>query len=138
MTALEKFYLVVADAILVLHFAFVAFVVGGLILIWVGRWRGWRFVRNVWFRLGHLAAIGVVATESLAGVVCPLTTWEDHFRLLAGGERQYQESFIQYWLHRVMFFEVEERLFTLGYIAFFLLVALSFWWVPLRRRQPVE
>jgi len=134
MTALERFYLVLADAVLLLHFSFVAFVVFGLILIWVGRWRQWNWVRNLWFRLAHLAAIGFVAAESLVGFVCPLTAWEDRLRLLAGREQRYAGSFIQHWLHRVLFFEFDERVFTYVYAAFFLLVALSLWLVPPQRR----
>ena len=42
-------------------------------------------MRNFWFRGSHLGAIAVVAAESLVGFVCPLTTWENRLRLLAGG-----------------------------------------------------
>jgi len=78
-------------------------------------------------------AIGVVAAESMAGLICPLTTWENRLRLLAGGEQRYQGSFIQHWLHRVIFFDGDERIFTLAYLTFFLLVALSLGLVPPRR-----
>jgi uncharacterized protein DUF2784 len=132
MTTLQRFYLVLADLVLVVHAAFVAFVVVGLVLIWIGRLRRWSFVRNIWFRAAHLAAIGVVAAESLADFVCPLTTWEDQLRLLAGGEQRYQGSFIQHWLHRLIFFDLGESVFTIAYIAFFLVVALSLWLVPPR------
>ena len=104
----------------------------GLGLIWVGRFRGWLFVRNFWFRVVHLAAIGMVAAESLSGFACPLTAGEDRLRLLAGGEQRYAGSFIQHWLHQVIFFNLDESVFTIAYVAFFLAVALSFWWVPPR------
>ena len=132
MTHLQRFYLVLADLVLVVHAAFVAFVVLGLALIWIGWLRRWVFVRNFWFRLLHLAAMGVVAAESLAGFVCPLTTWEDRLRLLAGGEQRYQGSFIQHWLHPVLFHDFGEGVFAIGYLAFFLVVILSFWLVPPR------
>ena len=133
MTAVQRLYLVLADLVLILHAAFVAFVLFGLVLIWIGRFRRWAFVRKFSFRLAHLAAIGVVAAESLAGFVCPLTTWENHLRLLAGNEKRYEGSFIQHWLHRVMFFDGSERVFTIAYILFFLVVALSLCLVPPRR-----
>ena len=133
MSGLQRFYIVLADAVLVLHVAFVAFVIIGLLLVWIGWLRRWAFVRNFWFRATHLAAIGVVATESVAGIVCPLTSWENQLRFLAGGEVYYQGSFIQHWLHRVMFFDCGERIFTMSYVAFFLFVALSLWLVPPRR-----
>jgi hypothetical protein len=110
--------------------AFVAFVIVGLALIWLGGWRRWAYVRNFWFRVAHLAAIGVVAAESLAGFVCPLTTWENQLRLLAGGGERYAGSFIQHWLHQLLFYDVSERVFTLIYVAFFTAVALSLWLVP--------
>jgi hypothetical protein len=132
-TPAQQFYLVLADAVLVIHVAFVAFVIVGLLLVWIGRFCQWRFVRRPWFRLAHLAAIGVVAAESLVGFICPLTTWENRLRLLAGGEQRYQGSFIQHWLHRVLFFEADENVFRIAYVGFFLLVALSLWLVPMRR-----
>src|SRR5436190_1383206 len=106
MTNLQRLYLLLADLTLIVHFAFVAFVIVGLLLIWIGRFRHWAFVRNVWFRAAHLVAIGFVAAEALTGIVCPLTTWEDRLRLLAGGEQRYQGSFIQHWLHQMLFFDV--------------------------------
>ena len=133
MTSLQRCYLMLADLVLVVHAAYVAFVIVGLLLIWIGWQRRWVFVRNLWFRGAHLAAIGVVAAESMAGFVCPLTTWEDRLRLLAGGQERYAGSFIQHWLHQMMFFDVDERIFTIAYIVFFLLVALSLWLVPPRR-----
>ena len=140
MTPTQQCYLVLADLTLIVHFAFVAFVVIGLVAVWVGRIRGWAVVRNFWFRATHLAAIGVVAAESLAGFVCPLTSWEDRLRLLAGGEERYQGSFIEHWLHRVMFFDIDAKVFAVIYIVFFLAVALSLWLVPPRwpRRARLE
>ncbi len=78
------FYRLLADVILVVHFTFVAFVVLGLLAVWTGRFLRWSWVRNFWFRLAHLLAIGIVAAESLGGIVCPLTTWEARLRELAG------------------------------------------------------
>ena len=60
--------------ILIIHFFYVLFVVGSLPLIWFGAWFKWVFVRSVWFRYLHLAAIVLVVIESLLGVVCPLTS----------------------------------------------------------------
>jgi len=117
-----------ADLILVVHFGFVLFVVGGLALVWIGALAGWRWVRNFWFRVAHLAAIVFVAGESLAGIWCPLTVWEAALR---GG--QAEKSFVAYWIHRVMFFDLPEGFFTVAYILFALAVAATWYWVhPLR------
>ena len=40
-----------ADAILLIHFLFVLFIVGGLALTWIGAWHGWLWVRSIAFRL---------------------------------------------------------------------------------------
>lgn len=133
MTLFQRLCLALADVVLVVHAAFVAFVVVGLVLIWVGWFRGWAFVRNFWFRVAHLAAIGVVAAESLTGFVCPLTSWEDRLRLLAGGEQRYQESFVQHWLQPLIFFDIDDLTFRIIYVVFFLTVALSLWLVPPRK-----
>src|SRR5258705_497530 len=43
-----------ADALLVVHFLIAGFIVGGLILVWIGALAGWAWVRNRWFRYLHL------------------------------------------------------------------------------------
>jgi hypothetical protein len=118
--------------LLLIHVAYVAFVVFGLGVVWLGAWRGWAFVRNFWFRVAHLAAIGVVAAESMVGLVCPLTTWEDRLRRMAGGEERYEGSFLQHWLHRVLYLDLHEHVFTVIYLIFLFAVAATFWLVPPR------
>lgn len=118
-----------ADLILITHFGFVLFVVGGLALIWIGAAAGWRWVRNFWFRIAHLAAICFVALEALIGMVCPLTEWEDALR----GART-ETSFIARWIHRVLFYSFPDWVFTTAYVLFALAVALTFRLVPPRRR----
>jgi len=54
-----------ADAVLIVHLLFVAFVVGGVAFIWIGAMCGWRVVRNFPFRVLHLAAILFVFAEAL-------------------------------------------------------------------------
>src|SRR5579871_6766974 len=93
-----------ADLILVVHFAFVLFVVLGLVVIWVGYFSNWSFVRNIWFRLAHLTAMGYVVAESIDGVDCPLTVWENQLRVQAGGG-VYQGSFMEHWVHAIMYYE---------------------------------
>lgn len=118
-----------ADAILVLHFAFVLFVVGGLALIWIGAAAGWAWVHNFWFRVAHLAAIVFVAGEALLGIWCPLTIWEDALR----GVHE-DKSFIARWIHRVMFYDFPGWVFTVAYVLFALFVTATWWWIrPMKR-----
>ena len=119
----------IADVVLVIHFAFVAFVVGGFALIWVGHFAGWRWVGNRVFRSVHLAAITFVAIESLIGMVCPLTQWEDTLR----GETT-ERSFVARWLHAILFYDLPEWVFSALYVAFAVLTALTIRLVPTRSR----
>ena len=132
MTIFQRLCLALADFVLLVHAAFCAFVLVGLVLIWIGRFRGWAFVRNFWFRMAHLACIGVVAAESMLGIVCPLTIWENQLRLAAGGQTRYAGSFVQEWVQRLIFFDLGERVFTMIYAVFFLAVIFSFWLIPPR------
>jgi hypothetical protein len=125
-------YELLADAVLALHTLFVLFVVGGLLLILCGWWRGWVWTRNIWFRLTHLAAIAFVMLEAWAGVPCPLTTLESRLRVLTGGAG-YAASFIGHWLQRVLFYEAPPWVFTLAYSLFALLVVAVFIFHPPRR-----
>ena len=121
--------MLVADSILVLHFAFVCFVVGSLILIIVGGYCNWRWIGNLWFRLLHLLAISVVVVQTWLGISCPLTTLEVGFRQQAG-EAGYATGFIQYWLHKALYYEAPDWLFTIVYSLFALLVVLVWYRFP--------
>ena len=121
-----------ADLILVIHFAFVLFVVGGLAFIWIAHAAGWPAARNLRFRVLHLAAIVFVAGEALLGFACPLTLWEDALR---GGGSTNEKSFIARWVHYVMFYTAPEWVFTTLYVAFALVVAATFWFIPPQRRS---
>ena len=101
------------DAILILHFAIVFFITAGLPLIFVGAARGWRWVRNLPFRVLHIAAIVFVAGEAVIGMDCPLTVWEDALRGRASGP-----GFIERWVHAVMFYDLPPWVFTLAYVSF--------------------
>lgn len=114
-----------ADIILMSHFVFVLFVVGSLPVIWLGAWLHLKFVRNLAFRLIHLVAILFVVAESIVGITCPLTRWEYELR-----EIEADRSFIQYWLHRILYYDFPESVLTASYVVFALLVAITFKLVP--------
>ncbi|SFO34681.1 DUF2784 domain-containing protein [Nitrosospira briensis] len=122
--------MLLADIILVIHFIFVLFVVGSLPLIWIGAWMRLDFVRNRRFRFAHISAILFVVVESLIGIVCPLTLLEDQLRGTETGG-----SFIQRWLHRILFYDVPEWLLAGIYVLFALLVVITFRLVPPHPRK---
>lgn len=123
-----------ADAVVILHGAYVAFVLFGLIAIFVGYLLRWEWVRNIWFRCIHLLLILIVAFEALMGIVCPLTTLENYLRNEAG-ESVRNGSFMGQVVHDLLFYEAPQWLFTCGYCAFAILVLTTFIIVPPRIRR---
>lgn len=121
-------FLLAADAILLLHVLFVAFVVAGLVLIFVGKVRAWSWVRNPWFRLAHLIAIGVVIIQSWFRVICPLTTLEMALRSRAG-DTLYSVSFISHWLETILYYQAPAWVFVVCYTTFGFVVVASWFLV---------
>lgn len=80
-------YRVLADAVLLLHLAFIVFVVFGGFLVR-------RFPRLVWL---HLPAAAWGAFVELAAWPCPLTPLENHFRRLSG-TAGYGGGFVEHYL----------------------------------------
>jgi polyferredoxin len=118
-----------ADALLLLHFAIAAFIVGGLILVWAGAAVGWPWVRNPWFRYAHLGAIVFVAAEAVLGYACPLTIWED---VLRGGVRP--ESFVGRWVYRLLYYRAPEWIFTTAYAAWAAATLLTLFFLPPKKK----
>lgn len=123
-----------ADAVLLLHFGVVLFVVGGFALIVAGNLRGWRWVNGLRFRVAHVAAIAVVVAQSWLGQVCPLTTLESWLRVQGNGHA-YDRSFIEHWIQRLLFYEAPFWVFVLGYTVFGLLVVAAWWYFPPAHRR---
>jgi Protein of Unknown function (DUF2784) len=83
---------ILADAVLLLHCAFIAFVtLGGLLVL--------RRPRLAW---AHLPAVAWGAGIALVGGVCPLTPLENRLRML-GGEAGYSGGFINHYLTAVIY-----------------------------------
>ena len=125
-------YLLAADVVLLLHVLFVAFVIFGLVLILAGKAFSWAWVRNPWFRLAHLLAIGVVVVQSWFGAICPLTTIEMTLRSRAE-DTVYPGSFVAYWLEALLYYRAPAWVFAVCYTLFGAVVAGSWFWVSPRR-----
>jgi len=124
----STFLLLAADALLLLHVIFVAFVVFSLVFIIIGKPLHWSWVRNPWFRTAHLSAIALVVVQSWSGIICPLTTWEMALRAKAGAV-VYADSFIAHWLEKVLFYEAPMWVFIVCYTAFGTAVLASWYFV---------
>lgn len=76
-----------ADAVLLLHLAFIGFAVfGGLLAL---KWR--------WMPLLHLPAVAWAVYVELTGGLCPLTSVENSLRLSAG-QSGYAGGFVEHYL----------------------------------------
>jgi hypothetical protein len=122
-----------ADAVLALHAGVVSFIVGGALLIWIGNARQWWWVNAIGFRLAHGVAIAYVVAQSWFGITCPLTTLESWLRVQAGGAA-YERSFIEDWLHALIFFQAPPWVFVLVYTTFGAFVAFTWWRFPPNRK----
>ncbi|MBM4088718.1 MAG: DUF2784 domain-containing protein [Planctomycetes bacterium] len=134
---MSVFYRLAADAVVIVHFAYVAFVVIGLLAILLGLACRWDWVRNFWFRSLHLLAILVVAAEAICGITCPLTTWERQLRSLAG-DTTYRGDFIADWVGRLLFFDCPPWVFPVGHVLFGLIVLTTFVLAPPRWKRTVS
>ena len=120
-----------ADLVLLVHAAVVAFVVIGQALFIAGGLRGWSWVRNLWVRGTHLVTIAVVVAQAWLGRLCPLTLWEHGLRR-AAGEPSHEQGFVEYWVGNLLFYDLPWWLFIGGYTVFAVVVAWTWWWLPPR------
>jgi hypothetical protein len=85
-------YRLLADVVMVVHFAFVVFVVTGGLL-------AWRWPRLLW---AHGATVVYAAAIVTVGFTCPLTPLEQHFRRLAGASG-YEGGFVDRYIEGVIY-----------------------------------
>ena len=83
---------VLADAVVVFHVLFIAFAIGGGLLVL--RWR-----RVMWV---HLPAVAWAVLVEVMSWPCPLTPLENHFRR-RGGQAGYHESFVDHYVMPVLY-----------------------------------
>lgn len=121
-----------ADVLLALHVAVVAFVVLGEAAVLLGGRLGWSWVRHRGLRLAHWLLMVFIALQAALGRLCPLTVWEQGLRR-AAGQVSHSESFIAHWLGRLLYWDLPWWVFVAAYAAFAALVSLTWRWVPPRR-----
>lgn len=116
---------VLADAVLLLHFGFILFVVFGALLV-----ARYRVLLPV-----HLAAASWGIGIEVTGAYCPLTTLENRYRLSAG-ESGYAESFVEHYLLGVIYPDGISRNLQYGLAAGVLLINLGLYlWIIRRHRR---
>jgi len=119
-----------ADVIVIVHLLVILFILLGVPLVFLGAALHWTWVRRRPWRMLHLGAILFVATESLLGITCPLTIWEDTLR-----GRRTAGGFIERWIDQLIFYNAPASVFTVAYIAFAALVFVTWILVPPTRQR---
>ncbi len=123
-------YSLLADIIVFVHLLVVVYTVGGEGAIIAGYFKGWGFVKGPIFRISHLALIAFVTLQAVFGMFCPLTEWEYRMRQLAGQNTEEQISFVARIVRTIIFYDLPAWVFTTAYIAFGVIVALTFIFFP--------
>ncbi|NBR05407.1 MAG: DUF2784 domain-containing protein [Planctomycetes bacterium] len=131
-------YSFLADALVIFHLAFVAFVVLGQLAILVGIIFKKIWARAFVFRSIHLLCIGIVAIEGMLDVECPLTVWERNLRTEAGQDIS-EAPFIPQLANRILFYPgIPHVYFERMHIAFGCLVLITFLVWPPRLPKKTE
>ena len=115
-----------ADAVLVVHLAFVLFVVlGGLLVL--------RWARLAWV---HLPAVLWAALVELNGWICPLTPLENALRERAG-EAAYRGDFVQHYIVALLYPDELSRAMQIGFGAVVVLINAAVYAIVWRRKRAV-
>ena len=122
-----------SDLVVVFHLAYASFVLVGFILILAGALFRWHWIRNRVFRWVHLGCIGVVAVESVAGLICPLTLLEN-WLLVGSGQAGYERTFIGQLIYDLLYYDFPAGVFTVAYVSLAALTALTLVLIPPIRR----
>jgi Protein of Unknown function (DUF2784) len=123
-----------ADAVLLAHFAVVLFVVLGLPVIILGNHLGWGWVNRRSWRMAHLLAIAVVVVQAWLGRYCALTDLESWLRGQAG-QAAYERSFVQHWVSELLYVDAPLWMFALAYTVFAAVVIWAWWRYPPRSNR---
>lgn len=107
--------------ILGVHLAVIAFNVAGCVLVPIGAWLRWRWVREFWWRLAHLLSLAVVALQALLGRACFLTIWQGD---VAGHATT--QPLIAGWIDRLIYWPLPLWVFAVAYVVVFVYV-IALW-----------
>jgi hypothetical protein len=119
------FYRLAADAVVILHLAFVIFVVAGGLLVCKWRWIAWL----------HVPAVVWAVLLEFNGWLCPLTPLEIEMRA-AGGQAGYAGGFIEHYILPVLYPAALDAKLQLAIGVFVIVMNIVVYgWVLLRLRK---
>lgn len=118
-----------ADLIIVLHFLWILFMVGGFIYTLCGFWK--KGIFNRWlFRILHLIGIVYVGLLVIMGKSCPLTILENTLRAKSNPSQTYLGSFVVYYIEKLVYPNVNPYIICTGTLIFALSTVLLFFIRP--------
>jgi Protein of Unknown function (DUF2784) len=120
-----------ADLVLLVHLGVIAFNIFGLILIPLGAWRRWHFVRVLWWRALHLAILGFVALQALLDRVCFLTIWRAELLPQSGSAAPM--PLIARWVNGLIYWPLPLWVFAVLYVVVCVYALLLWRLVPPRQ-----
>jgi len=112
-----KVQTLIADVLLFIHFGLAAFITIGFFIVPIGYRLGWRWIRKRSLRLLHLFLMGIITTETILGLTCPLTALENIFR-----DDDYLLPFISHWVAQILYWNLPSQVFIFLY-------SMCFGWV---------
>jgi hypothetical protein len=98
-------YRILADLIVMIHFAWILFMLWGFILTLRGFSHKVFFDRWL-FRTTHLLGIAYVSTLAIMGRYCPLTIWENTLRAKYDSTLTYPGSFMIHYFEKFVYPDV--------------------------------
>ena len=102
--------MLLADLVLITHFAIAAFLALGMLLIPLGAYWHWAWVRSRRLRQIHIGLMVLIAIEALFHITCPLTTLEAYLRKSTA-----PESFWADQLGKILYWDLPLEFFTILY-----------------------
>jgi membrane protease YdiL (CAAX protease family) len=129
-----------ADMVALTHGLLAVYVAGGALLIVIGVWRRWEFVRNFAFRYSHLLLCLGVNVFEWANLPCPLTSLEWYLRARDDAPGQ-APGFIQHYVTQSIHIHVEPGVMARLTLPLLLFVAALYIWAgprPLPEDAPPE
>jgi hypothetical protein len=102
--------MLLADLVLITHFAIAAFLALGMLLIPLGAYWHWAWVRSRRLRQIHMGLMVLIAIEALFHITCPLTTLEAYLRKSTA-----PESFWADQLGKILYWDLPLEFFTILY-----------------------
>jgi hypothetical protein len=130
-------YALLADVAIVIHFLYALTIIVGLVIVYVGKFLKWRFVKNATYKIIHLTMIMIVAFESIFHIECPLTYIE--YKLLSFAKMHHQNTpFIAGLINKILFWNFPNEFFDILYIALALVILMSFVFVPINFKKTID